>query len=241
VSEHKWADGEPTEEECVMMLGQGDDSAVSVPSVFMFVPGIPVVVNQNTHQGLKLVNGSRYTAVDVVLDRASPGHRVSIDTILHFGPPAGILLASDTTKDFQFTGMPLGTILLTPISMQLPRSRKRPWQKTDCGRRGLPCTAAFACTDYKVQGRTLDTVALELRGTRTTIIDGEARASQCDPYSLYVQLSRCTSLDGITLLSRARTKDIVGNKVPSDMIAAEERLERLSQSTIKAEEEAWDW
>ena len=71
--------------------------------------------------------------------------------------------------------------------------------------------------------------------------DGEARASPFDPYSLYVQLSRCTSLDGITLISRARTKDIVDNKVPSDMIAAEERLERLNQSTIRAEEDAWDW
>lgn len=46
-----------------MMLGQGDDSAISVPAVFMFVPGMPVVVNQNMHQGLKLVNGARYEAV----------------------------------------------------------------------------------------------------------------------------------------------------------------------------------
>lgn len=29
-----------------MMLGQGDDSAISVPAVFMFVPGMPVVVNR---------------------------------------------------------------------------------------------------------------------------------------------------------------------------------------------------
>ncbi|KAF5252652.1 hypothetical protein FOXYS1_14623 [Fusarium oxysporum] len=63
VSEHKWKDGKPTEEEGVMMLGQGDDSATSVPAVFMFVPGMPVVVNQNMHQGLKLVNGARYEAV----------------------------------------------------------------------------------------------------------------------------------------------------------------------------------
>ncbi|KAG7423209.1 hypothetical protein Forpi1262_v015603 [Fusarium oxysporum f. sp. raphani] len=46
VSEHKWKDSKPTEEEAVMMLGQGDDSAISVPAVFMFVPGMPVVVNR---------------------------------------------------------------------------------------------------------------------------------------------------------------------------------------------------
>jgi hypothetical protein len=64
--------------------------------------------------------------------------------------------------------------------------------------------------------------------------------SQCDPYSLYVQLSRCPSLDGITLLSEARESDFVGNKVADNMIAAEERLERLSDITINSAE-AWGW
>ncbi|XP_044714685.1 PIF1-like helicase domain-containing protein [Hirsutella rhossiliensis] len=67
ISGHKWKEGLPTEEEAIMMLNQGDDSAIPVPAVFMFVPGMPVVVNHNTHQGLKLVN----------------------DMTVHFGPPAG--------------------------------------------------------------------------------------------------------------------------------------------------------
>ncbi|XP_044715147.1 PIF1-like helicase domain-containing protein [Hirsutella rhossiliensis] len=152
--------------------GQGDDSATPVPAVFLFVPGMPVVVNQNTHQGLKLVNGAGYTAVDVIPDRAFPGHRVSAELIMHFGPPAGIVLASETTKDFHFVGMPAGTILLTPISVKITAQRKRPWQRNDVSRRGLPCAAAFACTDYKVQGGTLERVALELRGARMTTVEG---------------------------------------------------------------------
>ena len=56
----------------------------------------------------------------------------------------------------------------------------------------------------------------------------------------YVQLSRCPSLDGITLLSEARESDFIGNKVPDNMIAAEERLERLSDKTV-SEAESWDW
>ncbi|KAJ3530216.1 hypothetical protein NM208_g9424 [Fusarium decemcellulare] len=233
VSEHKWKDGQPTEEEALTMLGYGDDSEIPVPATFMFVPGMPVVVNKNTHQGLKLVNGAGYTAVDVVLDKAYPGHRISAEMALHFGPPAGIVLASETTRDFQFVGMPAGTILLTPMSTKIDCQRKRPWQKHGVSRRGLPCTAAFACTDYKVQSKTLDRVALELRGTRMTSINGEAVPSHCDPYSLYVQLSRCRTLDGITLLSRARERDFVGNCVPDDMVAAEERLEELSKATIR--------
>lgn len=131
VSEHKWKDGEPTEEEALMMLGHGDDSAIPVPTVFMFVPGMPVVVNHNTHQGLKLVNGAPYTAMDVVPDRGRPGHRINSNTVLHFGPPAGIVLASETTRDFRFVGMPPGTILLTPISAKIECQRKRPWQQHD--------------------------------------------------------------------------------------------------------------
>jgi hypothetical protein len=90
--------------------------------------------------------------------------------------------------------------------------------------------------DYKVQGRALERVALELRGTRTTIIDGQMVPSQCNPYSLYVQLSRCQSPDGIMLISKARGRDFIGNKVPENMVAAEERLELLSEATIREAE-----
>lgn len=119
LSEHKGKEGLPTEEEAIMMLNQGDDSAIPVPAVFMFVPGMPVVVNHNTHQGLKLVNGAGFTAVEVILDKAYPGHRISADTTIHFGPPAGIILESGTTKDFHFVGMPPGTALLTPMSVRI--------------------------------------------------------------------------------------------------------------------------
>lgn len=80
----------------------------------------------------------------------------------------------------------------------------------------------------------LSRVDLELRGPRTTNMDGQAVPTQCDPYSLYVQLSRCPSLDGITLLSKARERDFIGNRVPDNMIAAEETLELLSEQTIRA-------
>jgi len=241
ISEHKWKDGEPTEEEALMILNHGDDSGIPIPAVFMFVPGMPIMVTQNTHQALKVVNGASYAALDVVLDKKYPGHRISADTILHFGPPAAILLKGDSTMDFHFVGMPPGTILLTPLSSRIECARKRPWQRHDVVRRGLPCTAAFACTDYKVQSRTLDSVALELRGTRSTTVDGKSVPSQCDAYSLYVQLSRCRSLDGIMLLSKARDRDVVGNRVPDSMLKAERRLEKLSEATIREAESWWDW
>jgi hypothetical protein len=38
--------------------------------------------------------------------------------------------------------------------------------------------------------------------------------------SLYVQLSRCRSLDSTMLISKARGRDFVGNKVAENMVAA---------------------
>ena len=110
-----------------MILNQEDNNSIPVPAVFIFVPGMSVVVNQNTYQGLKLVNGASYEALDVIFDKAYPGHRIKADTILHFGPPAGILLAAESTRDFHFVGIPLGAILLTSISTRIECQRKRPW------------------------------------------------------------------------------------------------------------------
>lgn len=76
-------------------------------------------------------------------------------------------------------------------------------------------------------------MALELRGTRITVVNGEAVLSQCDLYSLYVQLSRCLSLDGIMLLSRAREQDVMGNTVLESIVAVEKRLEQLSEVTVR--------
>jgi hypothetical protein len=108
-----------------MILSQGDDSSIPIPAIFMFVHGMPIIMNQNTHQGLKLVNGASYTALDFILDKAYPGHRINADSTLHFGPPAGILLAAETTKNFYFVVRPPGTILLKAISTKIECQRKR--------------------------------------------------------------------------------------------------------------------
>jgi hypothetical protein len=53
-------------------------------------------------------------------------------------------------------------------------------------------------------------------------------------------LSRYSSLDGITLLSKVRERNIVGNVVPENMAAVEKRLEELSEAIIR-DTESWDW
>jgi hypothetical protein len=77
------------------------------------------------------------------------------------------------------------------------------------------------CRDCKVQGRTLEQVALVLRGRRTLQVGGKTVRRQCDPYSLYVQLSWSRPLEGIMLLSKVRARDVMGNTMAENMVAAE--------------------
>lgn len=63
------------------MQSPGDDSAIPVPVVFMFVPSILIVINKNTLQGLKLINRALYIAVDVILDKLYADYWISANTI----------------------------------------------------------------------------------------------------------------------------------------------------------------
>ena len=65
--------------------------------------------------------GQNYNAVEVILDKTYPGHRITANTILHFGPPMGISLTAESTKDYYFVGMAAGTILLTPLRTKIVR------------------------------------------------------------------------------------------------------------------------
>ncbi|KAM4067988.1 PIF1 protein [Hirsutella rhossiliensis] len=158
---------------------------------------MPVVVTQNTHQGLKLTNGGGYTALEVIVDKAYPGHRVSADTTMHFGPwrrrrPRSTTSASGSGRGSATT------------------SAERP-----AVRGGLRM--------YRLQGARQNVRARGPRatGARATNVDGRVVPAQCDPYGLYVQLSRCRTLDASMLVSKVRKRDLVGNRVPEEMSGAQ--------------------
>ena len=63
---------------------------------------------------------------------------------------------------------------------------------------------AFSLTDYKIQGSTLTTAILDLKRS-TTIKRQDNHQNFC---SIYVQLSRLRSLDGLYLLQKIEMQDI---------------------------------
>ncbi len=236
LSEHNWKGA--TAGDWVDSLSLGDSSETAVPGLFFFAEGMPVVLNQTVWAGLKAVNGAVYTAHRAIIDPKYPGRNIGGNVWLHLGPPAGLLVSSESTAEYEITGLPKGMLLLQPrsakIAMTKFRGRASNLRHISVSRKGLPCAAAFACTDFKVQGRTLLNVWLDLRGTRETVeVDDSRTASKVSPESLYVQLSRARSLRGIRFLSEARPQDIEGNKVSQEMQDAMDRLSVLSMKTLE--------
>jgi hypothetical protein len=231
ISTHTWRSRTFLQQELAQTIEQGDSSSCKIPGVFFYAQGMPVVVNKNTYTGLRVVNGAEFTAADLIPDPKFPGHYLADDVTIHFGPPLGILLESQETKDITIPTLPAGTLLIRPITHVLdPANSCYKFLSGKCTRRGLPVVPAFVLTDYKAQGKTFVDVLLELRGNRVA----NGQPSRCDFTSLYVQLSRCKTLQGIRLLNLVRPQDFLGNKPDQGIVDAMRRLTDLAVETRRS-------
>ena len=96
-------------------------------------------------------------------------------------------------------------------------------------RKQAPMCPAFSLTDYKVQGSTLTKAVLDLKDNPTR--KGQDRHKKfC---SMYVQLSRLQSLEGLYLLQKIQMSDLQFSP-DSRLLTEMERLKRLQQETVTA-------
>lgn len=174
-------------------LSAPDNSEVKVPSFYIHVEGAPVMTTMNTHQGLGLVNGGEFKSIAVIPDRRYPGHAVSDKITVHFGPPAALLVSSPSTLSHQIEGLPPGVLFITPVTAVLPQKAGYPVRR--CTRIGLPCVTAFAMTAHKAQGRSFDKAMIDI----ASLAAGINGPTYTGFESLYVQISRVKSLEGLYL------------------------------------------
>ena len=90
----------------------GDAGPLAIPSIFPYVEGMPVIVNQNKYLGLKVANGSEFTAVGIVPDPNVQEHMVDEGLSIFFGPPSGILVQSQAPRGVRIPHLPPDTIML---------------------------------------------------------------------------------------------------------------------------------
>jgi hypothetical protein len=98
-------------------------------------------------------------------------------------------------------------------------------------RKQVPICPGFCLTDYKVQGSTLSTAILDLKNDPAR----RGQDSHRKYCSLYVQLSRVRSFQGLYLLQNVDIEDLRFTPDPQ-LITEMERLRNLEKETIAA----WD-
>jgi ATP-dependent DNA helicase PIF1 len=210
---------------------------------------MPVVVTRNQFTGLKVVHGAPFEAVDIFPDPAAGTIALASDATLHLGPPAGVLVQSSETADIAIPGLPHGTILLKSKTVAIPdamrgkepRLRGKPGFRWVTHRTGPQCTPAFAMTDQKSQGKQFSEVLVNLKG-----VHGSSTATRPSFMSLYVQLSRAETWNGLYLFRKPARSDFIEprNVLDSDMRDAVSKLESLGDKTRQRFEqdynrEAW--
>jgi hypothetical protein len=94
-------------------------------------------------------------------------------------------------------------------------------------RHQVPVTPAWAITDYKVQGATYDSIIVDLHRRDNNRKDSVSHKRYC---SVYVQLSRVKSLQGLHLLQPVTLNDLNG-KPDKLLVQEDERIAQLARST----------
>jgi hypothetical protein len=138
-------------------------------------------------------------------------------------PPACVLFRPDNPKHPGFQGLDWDIFPIFPIerSIQIKGFSIR--------RKQIPMCPAFCLTDYKVQGKTLSTAVLDLKN--------DPHASGQDTHkkfcSLYVQLSRLKSFNGLHLLQPIELTDLAFHPY-SGLLTEMERLREIEQETLSS-------
>lgn len=131
--------------------------------------------------------------------------------------------------DIQYEGLPPDVFPVFPTQSTLTFDDNIKIQ-----RKQIPLTPAFAMTEYKVQGASFKTAVLDLHWP-----DGTERGDEADWrhkrfFSVYVQLSRLETLDGVHLLQPIQFADIDNKPHPDPaLVRFSARLDELSEQTLK--------
>lgn len=97
----------------------------------------------------------------------------------------------------------------------------------------IPLAPAFALTEYKVQGATFKKAVLDLRRPTARQSRKKENWNHRQFCSVYVQLSRLQTLDGVQLLQPIEYADINNHPHPA-LLRATAQLDRLSKNTLES-------
>jgi hypothetical protein len=173
---------------------------------------------QNLAPHAALANGSRGIITDIILDpREQIEHAGSCSVELQF-PPAVILFKPVNAQNICLRGLPDGILPIFPSSVTFKLGGK---SGIPVDRQHIAITPAYAFTDFKSQGQTIESIIIDL---------GKPPMGSLTPFNAYVALSRSRGRKTIRLLRDFSEKLFTVH--PNDELRKEdERLAALAETT----------
>ncbi|RDB17999.1 ATP-dependent DNA helicase RRM3 [Hypsizygus marmoreus] len=206
----------------ILVVGMSTKTTGNIAERVEIAVGMKAMVLLNIATEADVANGTRGKVVDVVLDSreamATPGDDGKIH--LRF-PPAVILFKPDHRPSVRFPGLEDGVVPISPteVTFRITTPDKVHHQ---IRRRQLAITPAYAFTDYKSQGQTIERVIVDI---------GKPPTGELTPFSAYVSLSRSRGRDTIRLL-RDFDERLFTTHPSEDLRQEDIRLKILDRQTV---------
>ncbi|KAJ3574918.1 hypothetical protein NP233_g1427 [Leucocoprinus birnbaumii] len=185
--------------------------------------GMRVMIDFNLATEAYITNGTQGSIEDIWLDPREPAEHDRDDEgrIKLIYPPALILFRPDRPSPVRLNGVPASLVPIAPSVQKFNIKTMGGSVRVSC--RQLELTAAYAFTDYKSQGQTLDRVLIDLDKP-------PGGGSAVTAFNAYVALSRVRNRDHIRILRPFDEK--IFTTLPSSELANEDkRLMELDAAT----------
>ncbi|KAJ7652650.1 hypothetical protein DFH06DRAFT_995050 [Mycena polygramma] len=182
------------------------DSLGELPLVI----GMPVIVTENIAIKASVVNGAQAIVERIMYDEDNDGNRY-LKCVYVSIKDAGVTAHGIDSEFIPIFPVTTSFVYTASDGMKYTISRSQ-----------VPLLPVFAFVDYKVQGRSMTTANIDIRDCRSL-------------QSVYVMLSRATSLDSLCIL-RAFPPRKIYQRLGEEFRVEFERLERLADLT----EKVWD-
>ncbi|KAF9495766.1 hypothetical protein BDN71DRAFT_1390893 [Pleurotus eryngii] len=177
-----------------------------------------VLLNISTESDL--ANGSRGIVTDIFLDSREGDLKVDAGVVKLRYPPACVVFKLDHLSFPCFEGLGPNEIPIFPSETTF-KFTTGTGNKITAKRRQLALTPAYAFTDYKAQGQTIEYVIVDL---------DESTKNSLDPFHAYVALSRSRGRSTLRLLRGFRPELLTEH--PSEHLIPEDiRLDALDRKT----------
>ncbi|KAK4704722.1 hypothetical protein P7C70_g1483, partial [Phenoliferia sp. Uapishka_3] len=176
----------------------------NLESVLHLTIGMPLVLYDNDHASQGITNGAYGTLVGIHLHSADAGSFVAdrgFQQVVLCNPPAQLLvkLRSPHQHRAKLSNLPPSTIPITPregsvtlkLSNWTDQHGRTHTQQAAVKALQSPVSAAWAVTDYRVQGETRLRVTADL---------SPPPAGRIDPAAAYVAMFRVTTFEGLSFL-----------------------------------------